>query len=312
MLEPKKHHYIPQFLLRRFSADGKTILQAKKSLNPRFISVAVRDAAAQNHYHTIPFPGALETQGEIEKKLSEEETHQAEAVREVLSGTKIEGALKRRVMDFAAFMMVRPPKVQEAMKAMIDTMHQAALRDKNSKEYTLMKDDMGVIPEEFNAPMWEIQRVLYKLVATEFFGGFGDWDIQVLQSAEGNFILADCPLTIYYPAVEIGNSGITKPQTHVLNLPLSAEYALEIYKDTPPRENCRLNVEEVAEINRRSVIMAGRFLYAPQETESLLKMIHENANHFAGITNDNGMPGLEAILPPEYYGKGKKYAHITF
>lgn len=55
---PKKHHFIPQSVLRRFSVDGdgKKIYVFDK-LNDRCWTSAITDAGSENHFNSLEFQG---------------------------------------------------------------------------------------------------------------------------------------------------------------------------------------------------------------------------------------------------------------
>src|ERR1035441_4305131 len=59
-IEKRKHHYVPQFLLRNFSIEGRdTLFAFDKLLGSRF-PVAVSDAAAEKEYNTFLSSGRVE------------------------------------------------------------------------------------------------------------------------------------------------------------------------------------------------------------------------------------------------------------
>lgn len=63
---PRKHHYLPQFYLRRFSTSGDGLFQIGKS-DGREIPVKIKDTAAIRDFHEldgddIPDKYALETE----------------------------------------------------------------------------------------------------------------------------------------------------------------------------------------------------------------------------------------------------------
>ena len=292
MAKTKKQHYIPQFLLRNFSENGKNVLMAEKSLKPKFIPVAVKNAAAENNAHD----------NETEIRLSKAESRHAEAVREIIGGATIEGTLKEYVYEIASFAMVRSPKNIRAMQSI---MHESAIRakaDRNSRHASFLRH-LGVFPHDILATQGEIASVMFeesiKIMTADYAKEFEGDNIQVLQATECDFILADCPLSIYRPHNKKTPAGVWVLQHHILILPLSNKIALEFCKEESPHNKRKINKAEVAEINRRSVIMADRFVYAYQKDESVLEIIRKNANYSAGIENVGGYLGTKFVYPPD-------------
>lgn len=291
MAESKKQHYIPQFFLRNFSADGKGLFMAKKSPAPQFIPLSVKDAAARNNAHDA----------ETETYLSVVENRHAWAIKAAINGAAIEGNLKDNLFEVAAFAMVRSPKPLQAIQSILQTVASTAMLDRRSRATRLLRD-LGVSPYELiAASQSEIASVLFggtvNILKDGYANNFGN--IQVLRSTAGNFILADCPLSMYCPNEKELPSGILIPQHNVLTLPLSNKIALEFYKEDPPHTNPRLNAAEVAEINRRSIVAADRFLYSRQQDKNILKIIRENANNFAGLKNSQGLLDMDFVLSPD-------------
>lgn len=266
---------------------------AQKSLKPQFKVVAVRNAAAENNAHD----------DETEMRLSKAENRHAEVVRKIMSGVVIEGDLKKKVCEVAAYAMVRSPK---NMRVMQQTMHESATRawgNRNSWHASLLRKLDVRFFDIFGITRGEIASVMFEKNIHDFVEDYakefdGD-NIQVLQAAEGNFVLADCPLSFYHPHEKKTEAGIIIPPCPILVLPLSNKIALEFYKEEPPHDNCQLNEAEIAEINRRSIIMADRFVYLCRKDESILEMIRKNANYSAGIENIRGRLGMSYVLPPD-------------
>ena len=52
-IENRKHHYVPQLLLRNFASSGRTTLHAFDKSNSRRFQVAISDAAAERAFYTF-------------------------------------------------------------------------------------------------------------------------------------------------------------------------------------------------------------------------------------------------------------------
>lgn len=82
MAEPRKHHYLPQFYLRRFSDNGTSIFQIEKQ-GMRAYMCSIHDAAAIRDYHTLDQPDHPNPQA-VEKMLAEAERTMADALNKTI------------------------------------------------------------------------------------------------------------------------------------------------------------------------------------------------------------------------------------
>jgi len=78
MSEPRKHHYLPQFYLRGFSANRRSIFQIEKQGGRAYLS-SIRDTAAIRDYHELDTEEAKDPTV-IEKRLAQVEAQLAEAL----------------------------------------------------------------------------------------------------------------------------------------------------------------------------------------------------------------------------------------
>lgn len=81
MARPKKHHYVPQFLLRNFAEAGGTRLYAFDKQTDRIFHANMADLAAENHLYNFSLDNLPVT---IEPSLAEFESKAANVLREVL------------------------------------------------------------------------------------------------------------------------------------------------------------------------------------------------------------------------------------
>ncbi len=114
MSKPRKHHYLPQFYLRGFSNDGKSVCQIEKD-SSRSYMCSIRDTAAIRDYHELDGPD-YEDANALEKGLAEIEGQLAVAVAHAIEAGIATSKTHARLVEFVSLMRVRVP----AFKAHIE------------------------------------------------------------------------------------------------------------------------------------------------------------------------------------------------
>ena len=110
MADAKKHHYIPQFLLRNFAFDRRRRLYVFDKRTDRVFVASVADAAAENRLYEFSIDGTV---GTIEPSLAEFESEAASALAAVLSEDNLGGttAYQRAVMSgLICHLLLRSPQ----------------------------------------------------------------------------------------------------------------------------------------------------------------------------------------------------------
>jgi len=79
---PKKHHFVPQFLLERFSGPGGKLLVHKYMADRQFTS-NVTDVGHRNHGHTLYWPGKEPDHVSLESAMASIEGEAATAISEL-------------------------------------------------------------------------------------------------------------------------------------------------------------------------------------------------------------------------------------
>ena len=112
MGEPKRHHIVPEFYLRRFADAGKVELLKRSNL-AESIHTSVENALVERHFYSIDTDEGRDSQ--VEKMLgSQVEPGAARAItRLVDEGRSLSlPGLRRAVSTFLAFQYVRGPAMR--------------------------------------------------------------------------------------------------------------------------------------------------------------------------------------------------------
>lgn len=85
-MDKRKHHYVPQFLLRNFASEKRERLYAFDKWNDRQFQVAVKDAAAEHGYNSFETEQAS---GCAEEYFTEIETAASPFIQEIVSDRRL-------------------------------------------------------------------------------------------------------------------------------------------------------------------------------------------------------------------------------
>jgi len=311
MTTPKKHHFLPQFYLEQFkeiSQSGKysKIWQLEKSTVPNPTKVSIKDIGCKTDYHTLDLPGQEKDRKTIEKALTKLETKQSDLIKEICETNEIAEETKPSLADFIATMRYRVPAFKEfietSLKADVQNtfkilMHQKQLPPPPRElEELFQKEGYDCIePKIFN---W----ILLKFMLNMAFDGkdssfFTKMKWQLILAPTGcSFITGDSPVAIYHPnyeAIRPYGVGLVFKDIEV-TFPISKKHLVKLTwngKDGSLQEQ----KNQVEEYNRRTIIMAKKYVFTSETNPHLEEQIVGYHNVKAGYQTDNMWYGNGAI-----------------
>jgi hypothetical protein len=303
MPEPRKHHYLPQFYLRGFSTDGKRIYQIEKRTSHGY-TCSIRDAAAIRDYHELDGPN-VEDPNAVEKRLAEMETQLATALARVLQRGLATPDDHASVVQLVALLRVRIP----AFKAHIDAFLQQVVRSvglimqRNGELPAVPKGLEDVLRVEnlsISIANWKCLEYMFTLAADRrILELLGAMRPSVLRTPDhAVFLTCDQPVAVYHPAAwptdAYGGGGLADPATEV-SVPLSSQALLLLSRAADPAADRVATSEEVAEFNRRTVVMADSLVFAPEASKWAVETVARYSHCSAGIALDFLDAGTEAL-----------------
>ncbi|MFQ5961837.1 MAG: DUF4238 domain-containing protein [Candidatus Methylomirabilales bacterium] len=302
MSEPRKHHYLPQFYLRGFSANGRSIYQIEKPGGRAYVS-SIRDTAAIRDYHELDSPG-FEDPNAVEKRLAQVEAQLAEGLARVVQGGIPTPETHSSLMQLVALLRVRVP----AFKAHIDTFLQNVVRSMG-----LMMERKGQVPPipkgfedvlrmenlEITISNWKCLELIFRIAADRrLFDILAAMRPTILRAPEGAFFLTcDQPVAVFHPTASRTDAygvGLADPATEV-SVPLSSRVLLFLAWATEPAVDRDATVDEVVEFNRRTVIMADSLVFAPEPSDWGVETAARYRHCSAGMVLDFLDAGSEAL-----------------
>jgi hypothetical protein len=154
--EPKRHHYVPQFLLRRFANEPEQVLTIDRRSKSLFRQ-SVSKAAAQTGFYKITNDDGS-TDNSVEHALGKIESRAAIAIAKLVDQGifPLSDEDRDAVAAFMALQYVRTPSVREHMSQVADASFKAALAtDEGRASMRDVLEDTGdyATPEEIEAEL---------------------------------------------------------------------------------------------------------------------------------------------------------------
>jgi hypothetical protein len=297
---PRKHHFLPQFYLSGFSTDGRGLYQIEKRTG-RHYGCQIKDAGAMRDYHDVDADGVADRQA-FEKRLAELEGWQATQLRDVLAGGILNPGQRSEILQLLAIMRMRVP----AMKEHVDALYTSHVRS----AAVLMEREgrLGAAPMvngkrlsmedvEITIANWKRLEVMFRLgMDEEVLQLLTRMQVTLYRAAFGTrFVTSDQPVAIYHPLGHRSGAGLATPGVQI-SFPLSSRACIVLEHGAADASEKQASSEFVAEINRRTTVMASEYVYTGESAVELAGLVARNKDVFAGFQSqsfDHGRGFLE-------------------
>jgi hypothetical protein len=279
---------------------------------------AIEDAAAIRDFYTLDDIGNESPQA-LEKDLAKVERGLAGALTEVLqSGAITSGKTHAQLIQLVSLMRFRVP----ASKDFIENSLRQIVR--STGKLLERRGELPPVPKGFEHELrmdrllieisnWKCLEYMISMAADlDLLGVLASMTPELLRVPEELFLLTcDQPVAFYHPSAGPNDAyGIGPTHSAVeISFPLSSRLLLFLSWNAERRTENILSSAEVDEFNRRTVIMADSFIFAPRESESALKTVERYRKYFAGsesdvLESDDGgilVARFRPVLAPDRY-----------
>lgn len=293
---PRKHHYLPQFYLRRFSVSGDGLYQIGKS-DGRIMPVKIKDVAAIRDFHVLDDDGTLDRHA-LETELAKVEGKMAPHLANLLGGGFNHLPTQLYVKQFLSMLRMRVPAIRDHIQtSMSDVVHEElkSMEERGrlptppeGMESVLRVENLHV--EIKNRAIMEkmfrlggnddVLEIYYSMQPTLLHAPLGSW-----------FITSDQPVALYHPQPYLTLGVGPEDPDVVISLPLSSRTALLLANNKRLMfDSCHPGIERIAtadevhEINRRTVMMAKDWIFTGESPASLSALIEGTRGHSCGLT----------------------------
>ena len=289
MCEPRKHHYLPQFYLRGFSANGKNLRQIEKQ-TLRSYTCAIKDAAAIRDYHELDAPDFSDANA-LEKELSKVEGVLSVAVRQAITDGITTEEVHAKLAMFVAQMRLRVPafksQVEEQLRGIVRS--SGLIMERKGKLPSVPKGLESALSMEnlrIDISNWKCLELIFGLAEDkEIIGILSSMQPSILRAPEGKFFLTgDQPVSLFHPTATPHDAygvGLADPLVEV-SIPLSAKTLLLLTWDRQFLPDQVIEEEDVNEFNRRTVVIAESLVFASGDFGWAMELVTELKDSSAG------------------------------
>lgn len=297
--QPRKHHYLPQFYLRGFSLDERSLYQIEKR-NLKYYGGQIKDMAAIRDFHEFDGDDVPDPQV-IEKRLADIEGVMAQTLSNVLRDGLNVGNERFCLIEFLALMRLRVP----AIKSHVQNSLSSSLR-----AYAIELQRLGQLPPpptgledflhiedlEFSVMNWKVLEKMFRMAGNPKL-------LELLYSmratlyrspSDCSFITCDQPVALYHPASGPNKEFPVGPRTPgvEVSFPLSRNFLLRLDHEKGEDLEMEAKPGEVSEFNRRTVIMASEYIFTGEVPEATLEFVRPLSAFYAGFEFENiSIPG---------------------
>lgn len=301
-----KHHFVPAFYLKGFaeSVDDRLVWVYSKDSNKIFCNKP-ENIALEKHYHTFERPDGTKDTNSIEDYLCHVwEGPTAKIIESIKAGNLPAGDDRRFFASFLGLSFTRSPNhranVERIITHLTKTVGQISAENPEHFAQTLRKfeHDTGekltddpvdlrsfILEGEYNSSM-RPERYLKMFVGHGIRIGLViekmHW-IFVRSTDRFRFLTSDNPFFFYDPSVNnqsfYKGSGLLKEKVEV-SFPISQDLTLvAVWSEKMTEGYLQANHELVKVINRRSVLAADRFIYAPEKSSAIFRLVQKYAKN---------------------------------
>lgn len=308
MSTPRKHHYLPRFYLRGFSSNSRSLIQIEKA-SGRASRCSINDVASIRDYHRLDAEDVKDP-FELERRLSSIEGELAVAVQRALESGISDLTTHARLVELVSMLRVRIP----AMKAAIEESLRQVVRSTGlimARSGTLPPPPPGLEDalkmDELNIEIsnWICLQHMFRLAADEdVLRLLLSMRPRLVHTPENSlFVTCDQPVAVFSPSAKLSRTegvALTEPDVQI-SLPLSRDTLLLLHWREEEPLSTVATAEEVEEYNRRTVIMATNYVFAPESNEAEPHALVVRYGRFAA-----------GMQPPQTRDAGRSALHLLF
>lgn len=289
----KRHHYVPRFLLRRFSqaadAENPPIFQLDKATG-RIVTVGVNDAAVIRHWNTLNNPPDGFSRTGLEAYLSLWEGVASVEINTLCQGLHIDEPGRNTLAVFLWLQRMRTPLGRAHLDFVQQEVERGRLRsvladddvfarfadslsEDRDEAYAMRSELLQVIDDE--GARVEITIPHDRNVAAPFVGYLEggalvsfktSWSVAHVRAAASELVISDCALTFNDP--KRGGQGalgwLESPSVQGC-LPLGPKHALIMVPGAPRLTFDSLGARMARELNLRTYAWSQRWIYGRSE-----------------------------------------------
>lgn len=294
MTKKKRHHYIPRFYLDGFVDPlNRPYIWVYEKGNPNIIKATAENVAVRKHYYS--FVTAVGHEDSFEDIFGMIESEVAPIFRKIINHENLENEERSSFAYFLALIMMRVPKYRENVEKVTGEIIKRATmlwashpedfksmikkfeKDEGSKtgmpveelqDFILSGEFDIVVKPQFSLGMLDLVK--------HFAPIFHAMNWAFWEASDYMFVTSDTPLFYDDPTHDPGSVygvGLLSKNIEV-TFPISKDLML-FATWNGPEGYIKVNNKKVKEFNRRMVISALRFVFAPLHSQDLNRTVQK-------------------------------------
>lgn len=220
---PINQHYVPQFLLRNFSANEKDQVHVYDKLKENKFITSVRNVAAENSFYNFEIDGEIKS---IESILSKIETNSKNVIKKIKKEKSLANLSRKERVTLAHFMHVQKMRVKNFKEELfhmdqqlIEEFEKRGIDPKNVQNFHQMDEN-------------EVTKMMNHIILSgeDYIHHYLNKAWLLLKAPVSNlFLLSDNPVTMqnFRDMGPMGNIGLAVPGIEIY-LPISKELTLAL------------------------------------------------------------------------------------
>jgi len=311
--DPKHHHFLPQFYLRRFADGREGLYQIEKVGSSREIPTKVSKAGSKRNFHTLDWKDDEVDRSTIEARLSVVEGRQEKMLKELLKNPEYIADWRSELSEFVSLMYHRVPNFKRDIERRLkDTVNSASRMLLRNGKFPEPPESLKELIKEKGDDIFDVQISNWKLVEQMFDLAarspiqriLDSMNCRILDVEEESLhlVTSDSPVVLFDASHDPDSPygrGFAHKSVEV-SIPLSQNKLL-IFSHSSITDS-RLSRERVRHINRRMIVAADRFIYTPETSEEFLEdmdLLHSQQAGFVGSTfdHDDGAAIISKVVP---------------
>lgn len=297
MSRPRKHHFLPQFYLRGFSEDQTSLYQIRKKTGDS-VGCRIKDLAAIRDFHEIDADG-IEDPHALEKELAAVEGQMSIFLAELLRDGLGNGRALVETIGFVSLLRMRVPAIKRHIEESLgETVRTAAeimeCQGKLPPPPPGLEEELRVANLNITISNWKCMQLMFGMASNpDLLKIMCNMQATLFRAPSGSFITGDQPVAVYHEdKTSPYGVGPATPGVEI-TMPLTSSALLRLTHSEGEDEELAASTEEIAEFNRRTIVMAEQYLYSggsPAEIGAQALLLKDES---AGFTFDMLRAGRE-------------------
>ncbi|EIJ0985529.1 DUF4238 domain-containing protein [Vibrio vulnificus] len=216
MTESKKHHYVPQSLLKNFKYDDNKVFVCDKN-SGRIFSSSIIDAGSENYFNTVDRNGERINFESLFQKNDDKLSFLIKKLVERRNVSSLLADEKEQLLSIMVVQMLRTKTYRTSIGEMFE--HLNELFSKNESSYDLKKLDENNIRESVLTSLSDFESLIKAMS--------GKVGLLIQSNTGKDFIISDNPV-VRYNSSPSGGLGLSSPDIEIY-LPISSDLTFALY-----------------------------------------------------------------------------------